>query len=96
MHLQPDVMKVDQRLVMPITQSATSRGLLKQIIGMADLMGLKVTAEGVETMEHAEILAGLGCDTLQGYAFAKAQPAKELLHFAKTWSARNQSKNSVA
>ncbi|MEM6825259.1 MAG: EAL domain-containing protein [Pseudomonadota bacterium] len=71
-HLNPDVMKIDQRLVMPAPHSDTARGLLKQIIGMAELTGLKVTAEGVETHEHIRILTELGCDTLQGYAFCKA------------------------
>lgn len=88
MHLRPDVMKIDQQLVLPVTQSETIRGLLKQIIGMADLMGLKVTAEGVETMEHARILRDLGCNTLQGYAFAKPQSGADLLKFAKNWDAR--------
>jgi len=34
------------------------------------MAGFKVTAEGVETDEHAEILTRLGCDALQGYAFS--------------------------
>lgn len=84
MHLRPDVMKIDQRLIMPITESDMTRGLLEQIIGMAELMGLRVTAEGVETMEHARILAELGCDTLQGYAFCKAIPIEELEKFIAT------------
>lgn len=88
MHLRPDVMKIDQRLVMPITESATTRGLLEQIVGMADLMGLKVTAEGVESMEHANILAQLGCHTLQGYAFCKAMPIEQLREFVLSHQAK--------
>lgn len=91
MHLRPDVMKIDQRLVMPVNRSDTIRGLLQQIIGMADLMGLKVTAEGVETLEHAQILKELGCHTLQGYAFAKPKPVDDLYDFAMNWSPRRQS-----
>ncbi len=86
MHLRPDVMKIDQRLVMPVTRSDTIRGLLQQIIGMAELMGLKVTAEGVETFEHADILRDLGCHTLQGYAFARPQSVDDLYEFARNWS----------
>ncbi len=85
MHLRPDVMKIDQQLVLPLTKSDTIRGLLKQIVGMADLMGLKVTAEGVETMEHARILTELGCNTLQGFAFAKPQSVEDLQVFAQNW-----------
>lgn len=78
MHLRPDIMKIDQRLVMPILESEDARALLRQIIGMADILDLRVTAEGVETMEHAELLAEMGCHTLQGYAFARPQPIKDL------------------
>ena len=81
MHVQPDVMKIDQQLVKPIIQSETARGLLKQIVGMADLMGLNVTAEGVETYEHAKLLADLGCHTLQGYAFSKPLCLDDLKSF---------------
>lgn len=93
MHLRPDVMKIDQRLVMPITQSDTTRGLLKQIVGMAELMGLRVTAEGVETMEHARILADLGCHTLQGYAFCKPMPIHELRDFIRNREGQERSSN---
>ncbi|WP_194269287.1 putative bifunctional diguanylate cyclase/phosphodiesterase [Tritonibacter litoralis] len=94
MHLQPDVMKIDQQLVLPLTKSDTIRGLLKQIVGMADLMGLKVTAEGVETWEHARILTDLGCDTLQGFAFARPQSGRDLFHFAQNWSAEQSLRHS--
>ncbi|THH36945.1 GGDEF and EAL domain-containing protein [Aliishimia ponticola] len=85
MHLRPDVMKVDQRLVMPIVHCEMTRGLLRQIIGMSKLMGLKVTAEGVETMEHARILQELGCHTFQGYAFAHPLSVGEFREFALSY-----------
>ncbi len=81
MHLQPDAMKIDQRLIRPITEDPLAHGLLKHIVGMADLMQLKIIAEGVETMEHARILRDIGCDTLQGYAFCKPLPLRELQRF---------------
>ncbi|MEP6064670.1 MAG: EAL domain-containing protein [Paracoccaceae bacterium] len=92
MHLCPDVMKIDQRLIMPIVECETTRNLLKQIVGMAELMGLRVTAEGVETFQHAEILAEMGCHTLQGYAFAKAMPAHELKDFVMSHGAESLKK----
>lgn len=81
MHLRPDAMKIDQRLIMPITTDPLARGMLKSIVGMAGLMKLNVIAEGVETMEHAEILRKIGVDTLQGYAFAKPMPESDLREF---------------
>lgn len=85
MHLLPDAMKIDQRLVLPIVRDPTRRRLLRQIIGMADILGLKVTAEGVETAEHAAALRDMGCDTFQGYAFARAMPVDELRDYVASF-----------
>lgn len=88
MHLRPDAMKIDQRLIRPITDDPLAHGLLKHIVGMAELMDLKIIAEGVETMEHARILRDIGCDTLQGYAFCKPLPLHELQRFMLEHEAR--------
>lgn len=77
MHLMPDAMKIDQRVIAPIVRSKAARALPNQIVGMADLTGLKATAEGVGTMEHARILKELGCDTLQGFAFCRPLPSED-------------------
>ncbi len=81
LHLKPEVIKVDKRLVDHIVLSETSRGILRQIIGMARLMDNRVTAEGVETMEQADLLAGLGVNTLQGFALGPPMPMDQLKHF---------------
>ena len=47
----------------------------------AVMTGYSRPAEGVETMAHARILRELGCDILQGYAFARPMPAEELENF---------------
>lgn len=52
---------------------------MRAIIQMAHSLGLKTIAEGVETMSVADTLAGLGCDEVQGYAFARPMPANELV-----------------
>ena len=50
-------------------------------------MDIEIVAEGVETRQHAEILRDLGCDILQGYAFAKPMPREALEVFlaAQSW-----------
>lgn len=88
MQLQPDAMKIDQRLIRPITSDPLARGLLGHIVGMADLMDLTIIAEGVETMEHAMILRDIGCHTLQGFAFCKPLPLEELRAFILQHEAR--------
>ena len=78
LQIRPDAMKVDKRLVMPILESDLSRKLLASIIEIGKSLGIKITAEGVETIEHSRILAELGCDTLQGHHFALPMSATDL------------------
>lgn len=81
MKLSPSRLKIDRALITPITESTAQLRLVKSIIDIGLTQGISVTAEGVETMKHVELLSGLGCDTLQGYALARPMPAEDLLSF---------------
>lgn len=72
--LKPKRLKIDRQLVMPILNSPQERALVRSIIDIARSLGVETVAEGVETMQHAAMLRELGCDRLQGYAFARALP----------------------
>ncbi len=51
--------------------------LLPAIVRGFKSLGLSVTAEGIETREMADALAGIGCDYLQGFYFSKPVPSSE-------------------
>jgi EAL domain-containing protein (putative c-di-GMP-specific phosphodiesterase class I) len=51
--------------------------LLPALVQAFRQMGFSITAEGVETQEMAEAMAGIGCDYLQGYYFSKPVPMDE-------------------
>jgi EAL domain-containing protein (putative c-di-GMP-specific phosphodiesterase class I) len=72
--LKPKRLKIDRQLVMPIITSPQERSLVRSIIEIARSLGVETVAEGVETMQHAAMLRDLGCDHLQGYAFARPLP----------------------
>ncbi len=72
--LRPKRLKIDRQLVMPILRSRKERALVRSIIEIGRSLGVETVAEGVETMQHAVMLRELGCDLLQGYAFARPQP----------------------
>ena len=82
-HLRPKRLKIDRQLILPITHSESQRRLVASIIEIGQSLGIKVVAEGVETMEHARILRDLGCDALQGYAFAAPMPSEKLIAFVR-------------
>ncbi len=81
MNLNPARLKIDRALVKPITESDEQRKLVGSIIDIGHSLNIDVVAEGVETIQHAHILRDLGCDTLQGYAFARPMSSADLGHF---------------
>ena len=84
MKLKPRRLKIDRQLIMPIVHSPGQRQLVGSIIEIGHSLGIEVLAEGVETMEHARILKALGCDALQGYAFAKPMSGPDLIQFVRS------------
>ena len=83
MKLKPRRLKIDRQLVGPIVSSPTQRRLVQSIVDIGRSLGIEVVGEGVETMEHATILRDLGCNMLQGYAFAAPMSAEALARFVK-------------
>ena len=86
--LRPTRLKIDRQLVMPILTDMPQRRLLTSIIDIGKSMGIEVVAEGVESMEHAAILRDLGCDILQGFAFARPLSTVDLEAFLQQQSWR--------
>jgi len=84
MRLRPQRLKIDRTIVAPLIESPEQGLLVEAIIKMAQALGIGVIAEGVETMEHAQIVTDLGCPILQGYAFAKPLPEADAVSFCKT------------
>jgi diguanylate cyclase (GGDEF)-like protein/PAS domain S-box-containing protein len=71
-------LKVDRSFVAGMTRDERDRSIVAAIISMAHNLGLRVTAEGVETSEQAEMLQTLSCDDVQGFLFARPIPEPEL------------------
>lgn len=68
--LPVDVLKIDMSFVAQLHQS-DQRSLVKLIIGSGHVLGLTVTAEGVETGTQRQHLREMGADNLQGFLFSK-------------------------
>ena len=70
-----NVVKIDRGF---LDQHDKRRELLGGMISLAQSCGLRVLAEGVETIEHDALLKELGCDLLQGYLLARPMSAESL------------------
>jgi diguanylate cyclase (GGDEF)-like protein len=75
---QVDVIKIDRSFVMGCTSNNKNKVIIKAIIAMGHSLGMKIIAEGVETLEQFEFLKKYGCDECQGYYFSPAVPAVEI------------------
>ena len=87
-------LKIDQSFVRELEHGSDDLAIVNAIIQLGKTLQLKVIAEGVETAEQADILAGLGCDEVQGYFFARPQPAPELPGWIKAWQQRESTKRA--
>ncbi|MEO0465229.1 MAG: EAL domain-containing protein [Pseudomonadota bacterium] len=75
-----DKMKIDKSFVSDLETNIDNQAITKATIHLARSLGLKCTAEGVETPAQRTFLEELGCDELQGFLISKAKPLDELSH----------------
>ncbi len=79
--IRADELKIDKSFVLKVGESQKDALLVRSTIDLAHSLGLKVTAEGVESNVALSLLAGMGCDLAQGFHIARPMPFKELLIF---------------
>ncbi len=70
--------KIDRCFVDEIDQSEESRAIVRSVVGLANSLGMQITAEGVERTGQANRLRGEGCTEAQGWLYAKALPQEQL------------------
>jgi EAL domain-containing protein (putative c-di-GMP-specific phosphodiesterase class I) len=73
-----DALKVDRSFVDAMAEDPQQMTIVTSIISLAQALGLKVIAEGVETPVQAHLLRLLRCDEMQGYLISKPLPALDV------------------
>jgi diguanylate cyclase (GGDEF)-like protein/PAS domain S-box-containing protein len=74
-------LKIDKQFAQDVPTDADDVAIVHSIISMAKHLRLRVVAEGVETQEQADFLCAVGCDSLQGYLYARPVPIAEFLRW---------------
>lgn len=75
-------LKIDREFVSGLGQSDQDTAIVKVMIDLSHVLGLKVVAEGVENDEQRRTLSELGADYLQGYLFSRPVLAEQFEEFA--------------
>ncbi len=76
-------LKIDRCFVASMTTDAEARSIVKTCIVLGHELGMKVTAEGVETEAQLQELRQLGCDKAQGYFLSRPVPERDLIAWLK-------------
>jgi EAL domain-containing protein (putative c-di-GMP-specific phosphodiesterase class I) len=75
--LPVDALKIDRSFVSGLGSELDDTSIVSAIIAFAHVLGLTVTAEGVETDDQATALGELGCQLGQGFLFGRPQPPSD-------------------
>jgi diguanylate cyclase (GGDEF)-like protein/PAS domain S-box-containing protein len=78
-------LKIDQSFVRDMLDDPDDLAILEGVLGLAAAFRRQVLAEGVETVEHGELLLLLGCELAQGFGIARPMPADQLPAWSRTW-----------
>jgi EAL domain-containing protein (putative c-di-GMP-specific phosphodiesterase class I) len=74
-----DILKLDRSFVEEFKTSGGSSSLVQGIVSLAHGLGMRVTAEGIETEQQLELVHHSGCDKVQGFLLGRPSPAASAL-----------------
>jgi diguanylate cyclase (GGDEF)-like protein/PAS domain S-box-containing protein len=80
-----DVLKLDRSFIVGLPDDAVSAKVVSAIVALAHSLGLRVVAEGVETVRQRDYLVEQACDELQGFLISTPLNAAEFSHFRTRW-----------
>jgi diguanylate cyclase (GGDEF)-like protein len=86
-------LKIDRSFTVDCMRDARTLTIVKAVIDMSRSLGLSVTAEGIETPAQQTWMQHLGCDSAQGYLFARPMSAEDFLKVFTEQSVLGQEKS---
>jgi diguanylate cyclase (GGDEF)-like protein len=91
--LPVDMLKLDRSFVSGVIDSDHDFGLFADLARLADTLGMHLTAEGIETVQVANILVAAGIELGQGFLYSRALPEQELVDWVRAQGAEQVSSN---
>ena len=76
-----DKIKIDRCFVSDIMEREDNEAIVQAVVGLANKLNMRTTAEGVENEEQFARLRDNGCQQVQGFLFSHAKPANQLAHY---------------
>jgi diguanylate cyclase (GGDEF)-like protein len=73
-----DVLKIDREFISGIAENREDAAITQQLVALAHSLDIAPVAEGVDSLEQAQTLHGMGCDFAQGYYFSPPQPVSAI------------------
>ena len=86
-------LKIDRSFTDACDHDSRTLTIVKALIDLARDLGISVTAEGIEKLTHQTWMKHLGCDSAQGYLFARPMSAEDFLRFFTERSVLGQEKS---
>jgi diguanylate cyclase (GGDEF)-like protein len=81
-----DIVKIDQSFIADIGKDLEASAIVAAVTELAHVLRLAVTAEGVETRTQRDQVSAIGCESAQGFYFARPMPAPAVTTQLKTGS----------
>ncbi len=78
-------LKVDKAFIRGVKAAGSTHAILESTVELAKRMELSIVAEGIETQDDWDLVAGLGVDLAQGNFVSPALPGAEIPAWSETW-----------
>jgi diguanylate cyclase len=74
-----DKIKLDQSFVSEAESNRQATAIIRAVLALGKSLGIPVLAEGIETQDQFDLLAGEGCDEVQGFLLGRPAPLAQLV-----------------
>jgi diguanylate cyclase (GGDEF)-like protein/PAS domain S-box-containing protein len=90
-----DTLKIDRSFIKDVPEEEDAAKLVSAIISMADVLGLKIVAEGVENQQQLDFISARNCHLTQGFFLAKPMPGEKMADFIRTFNVANKTPTTI-